>query len=505
MLRACSNTAPRRPGSASFVRIQLALLLAAAIGLTRGDACAAPAAAANAGLLPCRLTGLAQEVRCGEVEVAEDPAAPSGRRIKIQFAVVPALAKSKAPDPVFVLAGGPGQSAMQVAPLAMPMLAPMNTRRDIVFIDQRGTGKSNPLICPTDPKQERLADAVDMPRQIARISACLRTLDADPRQYATWIAVRDLDAVRAVLGAEQVNLWGASYGTRVGLEFLRQFPARVRTVVLDGVAPPDMRLPASFSVDGAAALDRMIAACAKDEACSARYPAFSAQVEALFKRFDSRPVTITMPDPLTGRAQQLPFTRESMLATLRTPLYVPQLAVMLPYVIDRASSDDFGPLAALVGSFSGNDSMRLAWGMHFAVVCAEDMPRIDAADRAAAAATRFGTGFIELYAQACKQVASRPAPVEFYTLPNARVPVLLLSGGADPATPPRHAAIVAQALPNSRHLIAPNLGHGVSAQGCAPELIARFVRQASFDGIDAACLERLPAPPFFRPPTGAAE
>src|SRR5262249_3923464 len=140
-----------------------------------------------------------------------------------------------------------------------------------------------------------------------------------------------------------------------------------------------------------------------------------------------------------------------------------------------------------------------------AVVCAEDVPRIDEADRAAAATTRFGTGFIELYEQACKQVAHEPAPAEFYTLPTVDVPVLLLSGGVDPATPPRHAATVAKALPNGRHLIAPNLGHGVASQGCAPELITRFVRQASFDNIAGTCLERLPAPPFFRAPTGGVE
>jgi len=474
--------------------------LASALGSV--DAFAAPAAAGP--LSPCRITGLSQEIRCGEVEVPETPDTTTGRRLKIQFAVVPALAKNKAPDPVFVLAGGPGQPAMQIAPLAMPLLAQINTRRDIVFIDQRGTGKSNPLVCATDEKKPRLADSFDLQRQIERMGACLRSLDADPRQYATWIAVRDLDAVRALLGAGQVNLWGASYGTRVGLEYLRQFPDRVRTAVLDGVAPPDMRLPASFAVDGQAALDRMIAGCAKDTACAARFPAFATQVDALFKRFTSQPVPITLTDPLTGRSERMPFTRESMVAALRTPLYAPQLAVMLPYAVDRAASDDFTPLAAMIGSFGSNDSMKLAWGMHFAVICAEDMPRIDAADRAAAAATRFGTGFIELYERACKQIAYQPAPAEFYSLPTANVPVLLLSGGADPATPPRHAASVAKALPNSRHLIAPNIGHGVSAQGCAPEMLARFVRQASFEGVDGACLERLPAPPFFRPPTGPA-
>ena len=461
-------------------------------------------AAASDALAPCRLPGLAQEIKCGAVDVAEAPEAPSGRHIKIQFAVVPALAKNKAPDPLFVLAGGPGQSATDVAPIVMTILAQINNRRDLVFVDQRGTGRSNPLICAPTDKTESLADAIDVQRQIERIGACVRTLDADTRQYATWIAMRDLDAVREKLGAEKINLWGASYGTRAGLEYLRQFPERVRTAVLDGVAPPDMRLPASFSVDGQAALDTMIATCAHDADCSARYPAFATQVDALFKRFGSGPLTLTVIDPLTGKPQPVPFTRESLYSTLRTPLYVPTLAVMLPYAVERASRDDFAPFAAMVSAIGSNGSMKLAWGMHFAVICAEDMPRIDAADRATAAATRFGSAFIELYERACKEIPNRPAPPEFYTLPKATAPVLLLSGGADPATPPRHAALVAKALPNSRHLIAPNIGHGVSSNGCAPELIARFVRQGTFDGIDGACLEKIPAPPFFRPPTGVA-
>jgi pimeloyl-ACP methyl ester carboxylesterase len=138
--------------------------------------------------------------------------------------------------------------------------------------------------------------------------------------------------------------------------------------------------------------------------------------------------------------------------------------------------------------------------MHFAVICAEDMPRVDTAAVAAAAATRLGTGVLDMYRRICRDMPVRPAPAGFYGVPASKVPVLLLSGGADPATPPRHAETVARALPNARHLVAPHLGHGVSMQGCGPELVQRFVRQATFDGIDGGCLERLPAPPFFQPP-----
>jgi pimeloyl-ACP methyl ester carboxylesterase len=452
-------------------------------------------------LSACRLTGLAQELRCGEVDVAEDPDAPAGRRLRIHFAVVPALAKNKAPDPVFVLAGGPGQSATQVAPLTMPILTQLNARRDIVFVDQRGTGKSNPLECRDEPARATLAESFDLQRQIGRLGECLRTLQADPRHYATWIAMRDLDAVREALRAEQVNLWGASYGTRAALEYMRQFPARVRTAILDGVAPPDMALPASFAVDGQAALDHVLAACAADRACSTRYPRFAGQVDRLLSRFGAAaaPARVTVAHPLTGRPEALPLTRDSVQAALRTPLYAPQLAALLPYAVERADQGDFGPFAALLGSFAGNDALRLAWGMHFAVICAEDLPRIDGEARRAAQSSRFGANFLELYGSACRVVPHRPPPPEFYTLPATPAPVLVLSGGADPATPPRHGERVARALPHARHLVAPNLGHGVSAHGCAPETISRFVRQATFDGIDGTCLQRIPAPPFFQP------
>jgi pimeloyl-ACP methyl ester carboxylesterase len=455
-------------------------------------------------LAPCRLPGLAQEVRCGRIEVAENPQAPDGRRLQIHFAVVPAIAKNKAPDPLFVLAGGPGQSAQRIAALVMPVFAQVNARRDIVFVDQRGTGKSNALVCPEQTQSPRLAAAFDTRRQIDTLAACLRKLDADTRYYATWIATRDLDAVRAALGAERINLWGASYGTRAALDYLRQFPHRVRTAVLDGVAPPDMALPASFAADSEAALAALLAACARDAGCRARYPRLDAQVDALFARFGAAPVTVTIAHPLTGEAETVPLTRTALASALRLPLYAPMLAALLPHAIERAAQEDFAPLAAMLTAAAGAEAMDLAWGMHFAVVCAEDMPRSDVAARRAAAATRFGTTFLELYEHACARLPHAPAPPPFYDLPGADAAVLILSGGADPATPPRHGARVAKALVNARHLVAPHLGHSISAHGCAPELIARFVRQGNFDGIDGGCLERLPAPPFFVAPTLAA-
>ncbi|MEP6607490.1 MAG: alpha/beta fold hydrolase [Burkholderiaceae bacterium] len=456
------------------------------------------------GLAPCRIAGIEREVRCGSVRVPEDPDSPSSRQIEIHFAVVPAVARNKQSDPIFVLAGGPGQAATKVARQVMPVLAELNARRDLVFIDQRGTGRSNPLECEVD--ETSLASALEPEQQIARLGPCLKTLPADLRQYATWIAVRDFDAIRKQLGAEKINLWGASYGTRAALEYMRQVPEHVRSVVLDGVAPPDMVLPISFALDAEAALKSLGVACERDERCRTRYPDFDRRIATLLKRAESGGIDIRVPHPLTGAPQSLRLDRKMLASMLRVPLYVPQLASVLPYALAEAASEraDFTALVALSAAISGGISENFAVGMHFAVVCAEDVPRIDQSAAAAAAQTRFGSAFAELYREACRMVPTRPVPPGFYSIPLSKVPVLIFSGGLDPSTPPRHGESVSQRLGNARHLIAPNLGHGISAQGCAPMLISRFVRDASFERVDGECLAKIPAPYFFAPIDAAA-
>jgi pimeloyl-ACP methyl ester carboxylesterase len=462
---------------------------------------ALPVAAAAVALEPCRLKGIERELRCGQVEVAENPDAPGGRRIAIHFAVQPAVARDKRPDPLFVFAGGPGQSARAVAGSLQPLLAPLNARRDLVYVDQRGTGLSGPLRCQSPRQAAPLSEWLDSARQAARLVDCIGRLraDRDLAQYATWIAVGDIEAVRAALGYPAINLWGASYGTRAALEYLRQFPDRVRSAVLDGVAPSTMQLPASFSVDGERALAQTVARCAADAACDARHPDLAASVDRLLQAADQG-IDLRVPHPLSGEPQAGRLDRAALANLLRAPLYAAPLSAMLPYALAQAAAGDYAPLVALSAAVNGNLAAEFAEGMHFAVICAEDMPRVDRTAEAAAAATRFGTGALDLYRVVCRDLPVRPVPSGFFAVPVAPAPLLLLSGGADPATPPRHAQALVSRLPNARHLVAPNLGHGVSLQGCAPELVQRFVRQAGFDGIDGGCLAALPAPRFFKPP-----
>lgn len=490
------------------VRRRSRLLAAALCGLFA-------AGAANAGntaeLTPCRLKGIEREVQCGSVSVPEDPDRPQGRRIEIGFALVPALARRHEPDPLFVLAGGPGQAAGGVAAAMQPVLARINARRAIVYVDQRGTGRSNALDCTPERAGASIADSVDPQHVLARLGACVQRLGAraDLRQYATWIAVRDLEAVRAALGAERINLWGGSYGTRVALEYLRQYPQRVRSIVLDGVAPATMALPASLAVDADSALQAMLSSCAADSRCRARFPTLDQDLRRL-RAVAERAAPIRARHPVSGEVETLRLDRDLLAGLLRAPLYAPPLAALLPHAIVQAAGGRFEPLLALNFALTGAVGENFAEAMHFAVVCAEDLPRVDAAARTAARASAFGDGSVALYERACAKIPVRAVPEDFYQAPRSDVPVLLLSGGADPVTPPRHGQSVVPGLARALHLVAPNLAHGVSAQGCAPELIARFLRQAQAagrgpfagieDGRDAGCLARLPAPIVFAAP-----
>lgn len=464
------------------------------------------ASASAAEPTPCRLRGVEHEALCGSVKRALDPSRPQGPQIDVHYAVLPALARNKKPDPVFFFAGGPGQSAIDIAPAVAAMLGRFTNRRDIVLIDQRGVGKSAPLVCEADDTARPLAEQFDMLRQRARQTQCLEQLKALPhgdlRFYTTTIAMADADAVRAALGVEKINAIGGSYGTRAVLEYQRQFPQRVRRAVIDGVAPPDMVLPASFSPDNQAALDALFEACEKDAACNAREARLRERWRGLLA---SLPRAITLAHPVTGRNENLTLTRDVVLGMVRGPLYVPMLAAALPEAIGEAARGRFEPLAGLATSFAGGGgrrSLQLAAGMHFAVVCAEDFPRLAQAGDAPGA--DFGQSFGELYREVCPRIAKGEVPAAFYSIAAAPAATLVLSGGIDPVTPPRHGERVARALgAKARHVVVPNAGHGVMGIGCMRDVLYRFVDAQTDDEalkVDTACVTSIPRPPMFTLP-----
>lgn len=478
--------------------LALGLLAAAAVSCSP-----APPSSAIDRLHECGIDEGPSGAYCGTFTVPENRATKAGRTIGLKIVVAPALRRNAAPDPLFILEGGPGAGAATLAVDRLPMFRRYRTDRDLVFVDQRGTGESNRLGC--DPTADELDDVqADDEKSTARLKACLAGYDADPRLYTTSIAMDDLDDVRAFLGYERVNLWGGSYGTRAALVYLRQHEDRVRSVVIDGVAPPDMQLPLHTARDAQRALDRLLTDCAADAACNAAFPSLAADTPALFARLEHTPVKIHGTHPRTGKPLDMTLTRRDLALIMFRTLYVPEVASLLPRVLTQAAAGDYQPLLAIAFSQgSTGDKRDLATGMHLSVICAEDIPRITATDRAAADAAGFlGSAMFDAQYTACGFWPKGEVPASYYEPVRSDRPVLILSGADDPITPPSWGEHVKPTLSRSRHVIVPGSGHITLTHGCVPQLVGTFLDTADPAAIDPACVDTLARPPFFVTPTG---
>ena len=451
-------------------------------------------------LKPCHLPGMRDAVQCGTLARPLNPDEPQGKQIDVQFAVMPSKAREKLSDPIFFLAGGPGQSAMDVIPAMQGALSRLNNRRDLVFVDQRGTGKTAPLECEKET-QLSLAKAMDPGQMPLRMAACRAALEklpyADLRYYSTTIAMGDLDAVRAALGFEQINLVGASYGTRTALEYLRLYPQRVRRMVVDGVAPAGMSLTQTMAEDANAAMKSLLSDCAADADCAKRHPALTAQWDKLF---ESLPQTVAIHHPLTGAPERITLTGPMVASMVRGTLYSPQLAAGLPYAIDEAAQGRWTPLVGLASAtISRSGASAMAMGMHFSVICGEDPLR----SASAATAGHFAGLMDASYAAVCAQWPRSRVDPAFYSVPPSAAPVLMFSGGIDPATPPRHADQTAKALGDRvRHVLVPQAGHGILRLGCTSDMVFKFIDnkvEAEALKVDAGCLAHIPRPKAFIP------
>ena len=481
-----------------------AILLAFALLLS---ACAAPPGPVPVvpliALHDCQLSSpgfpINLAARCGRLAVYENRQSVTGRQIELYVAVVPAISRSPAPDPLFFLTGGPGQAATESYVQLAGAFKRVHQKRDIVLVDQRGTGRSNPLRCPETPGEQSSASGTR--RQAAE---CAAALDADLTQYTTPIAMQDLDQVRQALGYEQINLYGLSYGTRAVQVYMKLFPERVRAVVLDGVVPLDEPLGQEVARDAQRALDLIFERCRKDAACGQAFPELETQFEALIARLEGSPVTVTLPEPSSGEQVTIEFTAAELATAVRLLSYAPETSALLPMLIDSAEShSDFSLLAAQYLVVAGQLSDSIVQGMGFSVLCAEDQPFIDLkAASQANQGTYIGNLQTDELAEICAVWPRGDLPADLRQPVQSTIPVLLLSGEADPVTPPANAGQVAGHLPNSLHIIAPGMGHNVVFRGCLPRLLTAFIEAGSPDGLDPSCAQAIQPLPFFLNPSG---
>ena len=463
-----------------------------------------PDLAHSAGIVlePCRISdqhGLVSiEARCGKFEVAEDPADPRGVKIGLAVAVVPAVATTARPDPLFLIAGGPGQGAIQGYAPILGAFAGIRRERDLVLVDQRGTGGSNRLDCPMD--DEALATGELSPAEMRELAReCLGTLAARPQFYTTSIAVQDLDAVRAALGYERINLFGGSYGTRVAQHYARRHPDRTRAIVLDSVVPPELALVPRIAIESQAALDGVFARCQADPACNERFPDLAGQFAVLDERLGRAPATIPFADPVDGSTTDLEVTRAHLITMARMLTYSARTASILPLVVHEAATrGNYAPLAAQAEMIGEDLGEMIAMGMHHSVVCAEDAPRFQGAvDRAQLARTYIGTQMLDGMEAICEVWPRGAVDDDFHEPLRSQVPALLISGEFDPATPAAYGAAAAAGFENALHLVVPGQGHGQTRLPCVQRLLRRFIESGSPTGLDTACVDEIRPAPFF--------
>lgn len=438
-----------------------------------------------------------REALCGRIPVFEDRQSGTGRKIELNVLVYPALSREPQPDPVFFLAGGPGQAATTIGPVFANIFRNLREHRDLVFVDQRGTGKSNGLQCDLD--SDDLQTVFSDEQAVERLRQCLERYDADPRHYTTPIAMDDLDEVRDRLGYRSINLWGGSYGTRAALVFLRRHGEHVRSVVLDGVVPMAMTLPGSFPDDFQRALDLTLGACEMDEACRKRFPDLRRNLGELLDRLERRPIPVREKHPRTGEIVEFELRRSVFADVIGRSLYASEGASLIPMVIDMAYQGDFSSVMALalIDEVTPVEA-RPSLGMFFSVVCAEDWPWFDSEQWREGQPVMFrDESLVETWTNVCSFWPTGTVPEGYRQPVRSDKPVLVLSGSLDPVTPPRWGEKVLESLSNTRHVVVPGVGHGTSFFGCLPSLIADFINGGSLDGLDSACVSNLNRAPFF--------
>jgi pimeloyl-ACP methyl ester carboxylesterase len=437
------------------------------------------------------------KARCGTLLRPLDPDSPDGEQLELSVAVVPALNLEPQPDPLVPFAGGPGGGSIQFYAGYFSAFEAVRRDRDILLIDQRGTGDSARMDCPID--EDLIEGQFSDEQTLEFTQACLDQLPHDPRYFTTSVAVDDLEALRVALGYPTLNLLGTSYGSRVAQHYARRYPGSTRTVVLDGVVPPQLPLGPGIAIEAQRAIEEIFARCAEDAVCNEHFPEIDLDFAAVRSRVAEAPVLVSLSDPVTGRPAEIEFGDNELAAAVRLLAYQPRSIALLPLVIHEAANDNFVPLAAQFQLTVTSLAEALALGMHNSVMCTEDLPFIDrdAIDFEALGKTFISAMQFEALETICSIWPQGPIDDDFNEPLATDIPVLLLSGTADPVTPPKYAEMALVEMTNHAHIINTHQGHGQIAAGCMPDVIADFIVTADPASLDDSCMERAFIMPFF--------
>jgi len=440
-------------------------------------------------------TTLTASAQCGYLEVPENYDDPQGRTIRLHVAYAKATSTTVEPDPLFFFAGGPGQAASETWVMIRQMLSRVRKTRDIVMIDQRGTGQSNKLDCPLEGPED-LNTELDLELVQEQTARCAAELDADPRLYTTTIAMRDYDRVREAMGYGKINVMGVSYGTRSAQVYLRMFPDRVRTVTLDSVLPMQLALGQEHAPMLDRAVSEVFADCALDDKCNSLFPLDDRELRSLLESLREQPRNITIVNPVSGEEQDILFTADTLAVAIRFLSYSSESQAVLPLLVHEAlSTGDLSRMASQALLVMSGLNEMLARGMELSVMCTEDYPFLDLDEDQSG--TIIGNVFLDVVRKSCEAWPRGEVPEGFHEPVRSEVPVLLVSGQRDPVTPPHYAAQAAETYPNSLNLVARGQSHSVLRNVCLRDIATEFIENGSVEGLDTSCVGEIRPSPFF--------
>lgn len=445
-------------------------------------------------LKSCYIEGIRQQVQCGTLVTPENYAKPDGVKIDINFVVLPAIDNSKETHPLMFLAGGPGQAATELASHIFRGFNEIRKTRDLILIDQRGTGQSHPLQCEDSLK---LDPYISIPEDFSLIDIeqCLAQLTGDLSQYNSENAIRDFEAVRVALGHQQVHIYGGSYGTRAGLVYMRMFPNSLKSVVLDSVGPIEVPI-GLFGKSAEQSFIKLIEHCQNEISCATQYPALGNEFAAITKRLSQAPMTVEIDHPRLGTNTAFIISKDKFISNIQMQLYSMETRSLVPLLIHQAYLGNYKPLAGVIAQSDGGMGIYIA--LHFNIVCNEDYPRISARMKADDADNNFAKGMsLTMIGKVCAVWPSYQPSDDFYQTVSADIPTLIMSGELDPVTPASNGEKSDAHLPNSHHIIAKNNAHIVASTACGIKIVNQFLEQQTPKELDESCLEEIPDESFM--------
>jgi pimeloyl-ACP methyl ester carboxylesterase len=452
----------------------------------------------------CSAPWLPKDARCGTYEVWENRAAKSGRKIPLQVVVLPATGPKRLPDPLVYFAGGPGASSIGEGVGFATSAPELRKDRDFLLIDNRGTGansESAPLACPELEGTGGLQGFLENFMPADRVRACRDRLrkTVDLTQYSSDYTVDDAEEIRKALGYGKVNVMGTSYGTRTVQVYMRRHPRSVRTAVMSGVLPVSEAFPLVTARYAQQALDNLIVECAGDPACGKAFPKLREEVAAVLRRVEGEPVKLRVLDPETAQPIDFTLSKNGLAQVLRRMLYYNPWISLTPLYLHLAANGDWQPLAEMVLVIGGGQSSL--GGYFLAITCSEDLAFVLREDiPAAVAGTFLGDLRVRKQLEACEGWPAPKLGPEFRTPVTSDIPTLLLSGGADPVTPPSSGDQVARYLKRSRHIVVEDGGHGLDGMSdgeCVPRMVTSFITTGSAESMDASCAAGMRRPDFL--------